>query len=436
MEAMGSDEARLLAVLEASWREASDELEEAGAAFAAVSPPEVPRPFLAMYARAVALERREGGPEAEARRFALEHYHGVLLAQRRVQVLGGAGAQATFLHAPLALAQLPRLRAALSALFGCVAAVGDPEPVLGASSPEALIARRPTLAALFDGAYYGGYAAPLYTSDADLRAMEAEARGTGVLAVIDRRLTGPFLHELTHFQRDRPALAPPYLDECVAALIGARVWPGLVSPEPGGHDDALVGAGWFTQVGEHLALAVGFEALVRAHAGLVAWEEVLPAPLAEVFPRLGWEQYVATRHPAFLGEAQRPEPWLKALWLAVAGRLDPEVPLAELERVPWSEVPVPRVAPELRAAFEQRATDALATRAYLTPEGAWRVARVSRRVASDPTTRSWVAVEASAPPSSSAVTAQETSSGRGTPTPVGAPALRWCAGPFELRALE
>lgn len=414
------DEARLEAVLEASWREAVDELEEAGAAVAAVSRPAVPRPFAALYARAVALERREDGPEGAARRFVLEHYHGVLLSQRRVQVLGGAGPQATFLHAPLDLAQLPRLEAALTALFACVARVGDPTTILGAASPEALIALRTTLAALFDGAYYGGYAAPLYTSDADLRSFAVEhAAGVPVPTVIDRRLTGPFLHELTHFQRDRAALEPPYLDECVAALIGSRVWPGLVSPRDG-HDDALVGAGWFTQVGEHLALAAGFEALVRAHAGRVAWEAVLPQPLVAVFARLGWEQYVATRHPAFLGEAQRPEPWLKALWLAVAGRLDPEMPLAELERIAWSEVPVPRVAADLRADFERRAAEALATRAYLTPEGAWRVARVSdglaRRsgaITSDVATRSWVATESAA----------------------GAPALRWCGGPlFEPRA--
>jgi hypothetical protein len=96
------------------------------------------------------------------------------------------------------------------------------------------------------------------------------------------------------------------------------------------------------------------------------------------------------------------------------------MPLAELERIAWSEVPVPWVAADLRADFERRAAEALATRAYLTPEGAWRVARVSdglaRRsgsITADVATRSWVASESAA----------------------GAPALRWCGGPlFEPRA--
>lgn len=340
-----------------------------------VAPPELPRPFLGLLVRAIALERSEGSAAARGREETLRAYHLDWLQRRRVTVLAGRAPPLLCTHLeglfaePLALSRMPRLAAALSALH---ALLWQAAPGL-AFDPRALVLDR-SFSEIFADCYYGGYAPPLYTNDQDLAALVAE--GLPALEVFDRRLAGPLLHELTHLQRGRHPIPTPYLDECVAAALGARAMPSLIAPDE--HDfNALVGAGWFVQVGEHLFHAFGFERVVAAHAGALAWPEVLPAPLLEAFAQMGWEQYRATRSPSFLGQAQRPEPWVKAIYLGLAGRdhdLRQDGLLEHLEGLAWVDVPPPAettVPAPMRAAMAR----AFTTRPRLGPQGQWRVER-------------------------------------------------------------
>jgi len=368
------------ALAELAWRDALAELEAEGRreADAILSRPVIPDDFLMMLARALA------EPEAWAgERALLVSYHARTLQEMRAAVLATRDEpQRTLCHTPLDLRAMPRLARALDAFFTLVLAADvDPTLAFGAASPEALVAARPTLAALFAGSYFGGYGPPLYLQPPDLAALARELADAPPLAVIDRRLTAPLVHELSHFQRARRSLAPPYLDECVAAHLGERAWPAIAVPAPG-DEDALFLAGWFTQVGRHLERLVGRRALVRAHAGLVPWDAVLPSGLAALFVELGWRQWQRGRHLSFLGETHRPDPWIKAMWLAAAGRLDdlPDARSPTLEAIdplPWPERAEVGCGPwsEADDALVAHAHALLATAPELTPERAWRVRR-------------------------------------------------------------
>jgi hypothetical protein len=365
--------ARLETRLGDAFEAALEALRGEGVDAADIPRPELPAPFLRLLLRALG-ELAPSDPRAEL----LMHYHLELLQRRRVVVLAGEGVQRALMHTPLRPEHMARLVSVLSRLFALLReAQVEParlEVFQGAERAEDLVAGR-TIADLFARTYYGGYSAPLYTSELDLLALDRELAVRPVLEVIDRRLAGPLLHELTHLDRGREALAPPYLDECVAAALGARAAPELVSPrvDSDGCDDAvaLYGAGWFTQVGEHLIRALGLRPVIAAHAGLVPWAEVLPAGLATHFAHLGWEQHLASGHVAFLGEAQRPEAWIKALWLGMRGEIGHS--LSELYALPWSAVPRPEADVVADAAFFGAASLALSARPRPTPEGAWRV---------------------------------------------------------------
>ncbi len=398
-----------------------------------VPEPGMPAPFLELAARALAFEEYEAAPEWQTRITILRHYHLELLQRRRVAVLSGHAPLTAavplshgYLCEPLDPARLPRLTSAIDHLFGLFAGVGVPiTTFFRASDAHSLLAGR-TFGDVFADCFYGRYAAPLGTSDQDLIALERERADSHPQIALDRRLAGPLLHELSHLHSGRTPISPPYLDECVSAALGARAMPTLVTPDCG-DDNAMVGAGWFVQVGEHLIRALGLEAVASAHAGFVPWSDVLPAGLGEVFETLGWEQYTATRHVAFLGEAQRPEPFIKALWLAMAGELDrarpgttsdvtvsPSAPitarhmrpsaratptatrfvsgwLTELTALPWSEVPTPAPHPSRDAEFHIAARRAFTASPRLTPEGSWRVDYAPVGYTADESQRAWVA---------------------------------------------
>ncbi len=363
-----SDEVQWLGLrLSRAFNDAVEALSEAGELVADVPSPALPPAFERLIVRALS----EGD---ESQRAMLELYHCEVLQRRRVEVLGRCGVQASLLHERLEPGRFPRFVSIFERLFRVLRECGvSPEMLAvfrGASDAVELVAGR-TLAELFSETYYGRYSAPLYTSELDLRAYAAELDG-GIESVIDRRLSGVFLHEFTHLQRNRDALGPPYLDECIAAVLGARVAPELVVSR---EDDAvaLYGAGWFTQVGEHFIRALGFVPVVLAHSGRVPWRDILPTGLADHFEALGWEQHLAGRHMAFLGEAQRPEPWIKALWLGIAGEVGHSLP--ELDALSWEDIPCPSSSHEEDRAFFRAASEALAARPRPTPEGAWRVVR-------------------------------------------------------------
>lgn len=351
-----------------AWREALDELADDGRALpVAAATPTIPRVFAPLLGRALA-------SATDAERPTLVEYHARTLQRMRAEVVACADEpQRTLLHTPLDLTAMPRLASALERFFSLVAAAGvDPTVAFGAATPSALLASRPTVAALFAGAYYGGYGPPLYLQATDRAALARElAAGTETLDLIDRRLTGPLVHELSHLGHARAPLSSPYLDECVAAWLGALACPTLAVPAPG-DDAAMYMAAWFTQVGAHLARLFGQDALVRAHAGIVPWSEVLPPELPPVLERLAWEQWQAGRQLSFLGDTASPDPWIKAFWLAAAGRLDPRVTLPELTAHPWRDLPRAPWSAEDDALLAW-GRHALATEPQLTPEGAWRV---------------------------------------------------------------
>lgn len=369
----GSDDDFLGEELRAAWRDALEDLAYDGRTQAgAAAPPAIPRLFARMLERALATT-------AGSERAMLIEYHTRTLQRMRAEVVASSDEpQRSLLHTPLALDQVPRLAAALEAFFALVTAASvDPRVAFGAASATELLTLRPTVAALFAGAHYGSYGPPLYLGPNDLAALKRELAADRVHRVIDRRLTGPLIHELSHFGCARAPLASPYLDECISAYLGALAYPALAVPEPS-EDAAMYGAAWFTQVGAHLAHIVGRDALIRAHAGVVPWDEVLPAGLRPILERLAWEQWLTGRQLSFLGQTDQPVPWIKAFWLAAAGALPDDVTLAGLSAWPWSKLP--RGAwTEADDALLAWCRDALATEPALTPEGAWRV--VARPVA-------------------------------------------------------
>src|SRR5262249_14422924 len=147
---------------------------------------------------------------------------------------------------PLEWAQLPRLARAIDRLYAVLASADVPGAVLGAPSADAFRARTPTLAALHERTHYGGFMPLLYGYPADPGYFPSH--GPSPRATIDRYLTAPIVHELCHLDRDREAIEPPHLDECVAGWLGVYVHPELAYPSAGG--DAIFAAPWLAQVGQ------------------------------------------------------------------------------------------------------------------------------------------------------------------------------------------
>src|SRR5687767_2302505 len=192
----------------------------------------MPRSFRTMLARAM---DELGGDEAKN---LVAHYTKVMPAMRAQQ-----RGEALF-NEPLDWSRLPRL----SAIFDRLTALCRDAGV--AYEPS----RAPTLAALYERTYYGGFMPLLYGYPADLAYFTRRGHELGLdtLGTIDHYLAAPILHELCHFGRERDALLPLHLDECIAGYIGAYVWPELVYPE-GDHDDAIYAAPWLSQVGQAVA---------------------------------------------------------------------------------------------------------------------------------------------------------------------------------------
>jgi|GEM_PF-1250662 len=301
----------------------------------------LPPDFGALLERALDLEAREQGEGWEGRvSVLLTHYLEIMPGLRVEQVLTSDEPQAALFHTPLDWSRLPRLRGGIARFFALVEAAGvSRERAFGSPTPEAFAEARPTLADLYAGTYFAGVMPIVYGMPPDLAAYAAELdAGEDLHAVIDRWLAAPIVHELSHLSRHRQPLSPPYLDECVAGFLGCCALPSLELPARG-ERGGLFMAPWFAQVGRAIAGVLGIGAVIRAHAGLVPWAEVLPDGLGAVWEALGWDAYVATRGVHFLGEAFCPDPWLKALFLAAAGALPERADAATLEAIPWAEVP-------------------------------------------------------------------------------------------------
>lgn len=185
--------------------------------------------------------------------------------------------------------------------------------------------RAPTLAALYEHTYYGGFMPLLYGYPADLAYFVRRGRELGLdaMGTIDRYLAAPILHELCHFGRARDALLPPHLDECIAGWIGVHLWPELAYPE-GDRDDAIYAAPWLAQVGQAVARAFGAGAVIRAQRGEGLWDALLPKPFVDAATRFGWDDWRRRRTLHFLSDTFDPDPWLALVWDAIATRPDPD----------------------------------------------------------------------------------------------------------------
>ncbi len=279
---------------------------------------EQPPAFAEMLGAAIAQEERDGSGRAEVLR---RHYLELMPGMRAAQLDPTLEPQATFMHHRLDLARLPRLRGALERLYALLARCDvPPAAALPAPSPDELVARFPTLATLYAQTYYGAFMPMLHAYPADLAACARELDEASVDEVLDRRLTAPVVHELSHFRRSRVALLPLYLDECIAAHVGVLVLPELAYPAPG-EDNGLYATPWLSQVGQALARVVGLAPLVRAHTGVVPWDDVLPPGMRDRARELGWRDYLRHRGPHLLSNNFEPEPWLE---LVLAGREPPE----------------------------------------------------------------------------------------------------------------
>ena len=301
----------------------------------AAFPAAMPWAFAEMLAAALVVER--GGARGEVLR---RHYFEVMPSLRAAQLDPEKLPQSALFHTRLELERLPRLAGALVRLYALLERAEVPaERALPARAPAELVERFPTLAELYRATYYGGFMPLLYGYPADLDFFARGLAADGPLAVIDRYLAAPVVHELAHFSPRRRALLPLYLDECVAGHLGVRVLPELAYPAPG-EDNALFAAPWLAQVGQALARRYGLENVVRAHAGVVDWSEVLPAGFLDGALRLGWDDYLRYRGTHFLSDNFNPDPWLKLIYLAEPRTRE------ELDRLPWSEIPVPDEQPD------------------------------------------------------------------------------------------
>lgn len=236
------------------------------------------------------------------------HYLDTMPAQRVEQLATCAEPNATLLHTPLELARLPRLAGAVFRLDELLAAAGVPGRPMAARFGGA-----PTLAQLYARSYYGGFMPLLYGTPPDLARAARALASSSALAVIDRYLTAPIVHELTHFDRRRSALLPLHLDECVAGYLGVRVLPEFAYPAPG-EDNGLYAAPWFAQIGQALARVVGLERLVAAHVGVVPWSTILPRGFAETALCQWWGEYQERHGLHFLSDPFRPEAWLSLIF--------------------------------------------------------------------------------------------------------------------------
>ncbi|HET7499980.1 MAG TPA: hypothetical protein VFK02_03230 [Kofleriaceae bacterium] len=325
-----------------AWRElvaAGAARPDASAAPPALAFPAALRRFLA---RALVRERREAsGRAAERAEQLVRHYTEAMPRMRVAQLAGTAEPGQALFHTPLAWDRLPRLAAAIDRLFAVLTSAGvDATGPLGAASADAFRARTPTLAALYERTHYGGFMPLLYGFPADLAYFAA--RGTAdrldTLAIIDRYLTAPIVHELCHFARGRAALEPPHLDECIAGWLGVHVHPELAYPADD-HDDALYAAPWLAQVGQAIARAFGVDRLVRAHAGGEPW--ALPQAFVAAAQALGWDDWCARRTLHFLSDTFDPAPWVAlALWVG-AGHSPAGHTLASLAAAPLTDLALP-----------------------------------------------------------------------------------------------
>ena len=342
--------ARRPATGEAVTRAIEHELDDALARSSA-SPddaPQFPSALRRVLARAIAIERTPGAasratiatglrPDGEPRDAQLiRHYTETMPRMRNDQRRGSSDPNHELFHVALDWNRLPRLTTAIARLYAVLDDAGVAgAPALGADTAVAFRDRTRTLSELYGRTHYGGVMPLLYGYPADLAyfARRASERGFDALATIDRYLTAPIVHELCHFARDRDAIEPPHLDECIGGWLGVHIHPEFAYPAAD-EDDAICAAPWLAQVGQAIARAFGVTAIVRAHAGAARWSSALSASFVAAARRLGWDDWRARRSLHLLSDAFDPTPWIALALTAAAGRSVSDATLGSLADTP------------------------------------------------------------------------------------------------------
>ena len=309
-------------------------------------------------------------------RGALEQHYCVAMPRLLRQQLQGEGPQQRLFATRLSLAAMPRLGAALEALFSLVAEARlSCAACLGAASPRALVEGR-TLGEVYAGCHFGRSMPMLYAAAGDF----AGFADLAPLEWIERRYVGPLVHELSHFHAEAPP-APANVHESLAAFIGSEAWPAQISPQ-GDALDAIPGAAYFAAVGAWIARALGVREALRVQAGELYLRDALGAACAEALRLYGFLPFLETGAPHLLSDAFHPARWWKLIDLHRDGSLAREfqrrnvAPLLAgdrpsqarwdeaLDALAWRDLPAWRDPPgAIDEALARRAEEALRVRA-------------------------------------------------------------------------
>jgi hypothetical protein len=262
----------------------------------------------------------------------IDHYTR-LMPSLLIEQLRADDVARALLFRPLMLEQLPRLGHALDGLYAALADAGlDAAAFVGAASPAALVAARPTAGALYAHTLFGSGLPLLGLYPADRAALAGELERHGADAVLDLRLSSHLVHEICHGPPVATGL-PWMIAEAAATHLGAAAREAHLFPdEPG---EALRGVLGFVLIGEVLARRCGRAALWRCVAG-VPFAEALPPALATALVAAGWEDWCARQEAPFARDALGAFAWLK---LIDGARTGAPMTLATASRCAWRELP-------------------------------------------------------------------------------------------------
>jgi hypothetical protein len=234
------------------------------------------------------------------------------------------------------LAAVPRLRQALAGLYRVLAEEGiDVVAFTGAASADALLAARPTVAALYAHSLFGSGLPLLGAYPAERDAYDVELERGDPDAVIDLRLSGNLVHELCHGPPTAHAERAPswMVAESAAITLGIAARRAHVFPDDPG--EAVPGVSLFVCVGSAFARRWGRGALFRFLAG-APLAEVAGERVAQALETAAWQDWLSRREPPFARDALSAMAWIKLGELAP----DPEEKLLEkAARTPWTLLP-------------------------------------------------------------------------------------------------
>jgi len=278
----------------------------------------------------VAAAQRDACPDAVVAHYC-ERMPALLVEQLRPD-----DAPRGLLRRPLVLERLPRLAAALDGLFAALAGAGvDAHALVGASSAAALVAARPTAAALYAHTLFGSGLPLLGAYPADRDALAAELATRDADDVLDLRLSSHLVHELCHGpsrECDGPP-APWLVAEAAATHLGAAARAQHLFPdEPG---EALRGVSLFVLVGDVLARRFGRAALWRVALGTPT-RELFGARTARALERAAWDDWRARQEAPFARDALGASSWIKRI---DAARRDDDADDALADARPWRTLP-------------------------------------------------------------------------------------------------